>query len=196
MSQQIHGVAGLKKYDVKVSGIVFMLYCLVAAGAFGIEEMIPSAGPGMTLILLIAFPIFWAYPISNMVAECGAILPSEGGIYIWTKEAFGEFWGFQVGWWTTVSTYIANGTYVTLVAGYASQLIPMSDLAVFVLKTGMIVIFTIINLMGVKEVEKVSTILSILVILAFGLVAVVGLINWQTNPMTPIKPEGSNIFDR
>ena len=38
MSQQgqVHGVAGLKKHDIKVSGIVFMLYCLVAAGAFGI----------------------------------------------------------------------------------------------------------------------------------------------------------------
>ena len=34
--QQVHGVAGLKKHDIKVSGIVFMLYCLVAAGAFGI----------------------------------------------------------------------------------------------------------------------------------------------------------------
>ena len=45
MSQQ-QGVAGLKKHDMKVSSIVFMLYCLVAAGAFGIEEMIPEASVG------------------------------------------------------------------------------------------------------------------------------------------------------
>ena len=130
----MNGVAGLKKYDVKVTGIVFMLYCLVGAGAFGIEEMIPEAGPGMTLILLIIFPVIWAYPISNLVAECGAVLPSEGGVYVWVREAFGEFWGFQAGWWGTVSTYIANGTYVSLVAGYVSQLIPMSPLADQVLK--------------------------------------------------------------
>ena len=86
---QTHGVAGLKKYDIRVSGIVFMLYCLVAAGAFGIEEMIPEAGAGMTLILLVAFPIVWAYPISNLVAELGSVLPSEGGVYVWAKEAFG-----------------------------------------------------------------------------------------------------------
>ena len=116
-----NGVAGLKKYDVKVAGIVFMLYCLVGAGAFGIEEMIPDAGPGMTLILLMIFPIIWAYPISNLVAECGAILPSEGGVYVWVREAFGEFWGFQAGWWGTVSTYITNGVYVALVADYVSQ---------------------------------------------------------------------------
>ena len=191
----MNGVAGLKKYDVKVTGIVFMLYCLVGAGAFGIEEMIPEAGPGMTLILLIIFPVIWAYPISNLVAECGAVLPSEGGVYVWVREAFGEFWGFQAGWWGTVSTYIANGTYVSLVAGYVSQLIPMSPLADQVLQIGMVLIFTVINLLGIKEVEKVSTTLSIMILLAFMLVAAVGFINWETAPMTPVIPPDYNVLD-
>jgi len=197
MSQQTqtHGVAGLKKHDIKVSGIVFMLYCLVAAGAFGIEEMIPEAGPGMTILLLVLFPIIWAYPISNLVAECGAILPSEGGVYVWVKEAFGEFWGFQAGWWGTVSTYITNGVYVALVAGYVSQMIPMSEVALHALKIGMIVIFTVINLMGLREVGTVSTILSILIVLAFALVAVVGFLNWNTNPVSPMMPEDYNVLD-
>lgn len=191
----MNGVAGLKKYDVKVTGIVFMLYCLVGAGAFGIEEMIPEAGPGMTLILLIIFPVIWAYPISNLVAECGAVLPSEGGVYVWVREAFGEFWGFQAGWWGTVSTYIANGTYVSLVAGYVSQLIPMSPLADQVLKIGIVLIFTVINLLGIKEVEKVSTTLSVMILLAFMLVAAVGFINWETAPMTPVIPPDYNVLD-
>lgn len=195
MSQHTQGVAGLKKHDIKVSGIVFMLYCLVAAGAFGIEEMIPESGPGMTILLLIIFPIIWAYPISNLVAECGAVLPSEGGVYVWVKEAFGEFWGFQAGWWATVSTYITNGVYVALVAGYVSQMIPMSEIAVHAVKIGMILIFTIINLMGLREVGKVSTILSVLIVMAFALVAIVGFINWQTNPMEPMLPEGYSVFD-
>lgn len=189
------GVKGLKKYDVKVSGVVFMIYCLCAAGAFGIEEMIPEAGPGMTIILLVMFPIVWAYPISNLVAECGSVLPSEGGVYVWVREAFGEFWGFQAGWWGTVSTYIGNAVYVTLVADYMSQMIPMSELAIHVLKIGMITIFTIINLMGIKEVEKVSSVLSVLVLLAFLLVTVVRFINWQTDPMEPMMPEGYNLLD-
>lgn len=189
------GVQGLKKYDVKISGIVFMIYCLCAAGAFGIEEMIPETGPGMTLILLAVFPIIWAYPISSLVAECGSVLPSEGGVYIWVREAFGEFWGFQAGWWATVSTYIGNAVYVTLVADYVSQMIPMSELAINVLKFGMISIFTIINLMGIKEVEKVSSLLSIMLLLAFALVSVVGLINWNTNPMEVMMPEENNLLD-
>ena len=192
LAEQVHGVAGLKKYDIKVSGIVFMLYCLVAAGAFGIEEMIPQSGPGITLIMLIVFPFIWSYPISNMVAECASIMPREGGVYVWAKEAFGEFWGFQAGWWETMSAYITNGVYVALVAGYVSQMIPMSESAVVALKVGMIIIFTIVNLMGLREVDKVSTVLSVAILLAFALVAVVGFLNWNTNPMVPMMPEDSN----
>lgn len=192
---QTHGVAGLKKYDMKVSGIVFMIYCLVAAGAFGIEEMIPVGGPGLTLVMLIIFPIIWALPISNLVAEMGSILPSEGGVYVWVKEAFGEFWGFQAGWWATISTYITNGVYVALVVGYTSQFIPMTQTTSLIVKLCMIGIFTFVNLMGIKEVGKVSTILSVLIIIAFFGIAVVGFMNWNYNPVTPFIPEGKGLLE-
>ena len=194
MTEQVHGVAGLKKTNIGTSGVVFMLFCLVAAGAFGIEEMIPEAGPGMTLLLLTIFPIIWALPLSNLVAEASSLLPSEGGIYIWAREAFGEFWGFQAGWWETMAAYITNGVYVALVAGYVSQMVPMSPEGILALKVGMIVVFATVNLMGLREVGKVSSVLSITIMLAFGLVAVVGFLNWQTNPVTPIIPADTNVL--
>ena len=187
---QVQGVAGLKQYDVKTVNIVFMIYCLVAAGAFGIEEMIPASGPGITLIMLMVFPFIWAWPISSMVAEMGAILPSEGGVYVWVKEAFGEFWGFQAGWWNTVSIYITNGIYVALVVGYIGKFIEMSDVTAFGVKILMIVVFTIINLLGIREVGWVSTVLSICILIGFAVVAIVGFANWNQNPFDPvIAPE-------
>ena len=192
---QVQGVAGLKQYDMKTSSIVFMIYCLVAAGAFGIEEMIPSGGPGITLIMLMVFPIIWAWPISNLVAEMGAILPSEGGVYVWVKEAFGEFWGFQAGWWATVSTYITNGVYVALVVGYLGRFIPMSQFTAFSVKIVMILIFTLINLLGIREVGKVSTFLSIFILAGFALVSVVGFLNWNQNPFEPVVAEGLTTFE-
>ncbi|MEG0392067.1 MAG: APC family permease, partial [Anaerovoracaceae bacterium] len=195
MNENNNGVAGLKKYDVKVTGIVFMIYCLVGAGAFGIEEMIPESGPGMTLILLVVFPIIWAWPISNLVAECGAVLPSEGGVYVWVQKAFGEFWGFQAGWWATVSTYITNAVYVALVVGYTRQFVPMADTTALVIKIAMIALFTVVNLMGIKEVGTVSTVLSLLILVAFLMVAVVGLLNWNYNPVMPIVPEDSSLLE-
>lgn len=192
---QTHGVAGLKKYDMKVSSIVFMIYCLVAAGAFGIEEMIPASGPGLTIVMLLVFPVIWALPISNMVAEMGAVLPSEGGAYVWVREALGEFWGFQAGWWGTVSTYITNGVYVVLVVGYLGRFVEMTQLESYMVKIAMILIFTIINLMGIQEVGRVSTVLSIIVLVAFAALAVVGFANWNYNPMVPFIPEGQGVVE-
>ncbi len=187
--QQIHGVAGLKKQKIGTLGVVFMIYCLVAAGAFGIEEMIPISGPGLTLLMLILFPIFWAFPISEMVAELGSLLPSEGGAYVWVKESLGEFWGWQVGFWGTIGTWLQQAMYVVLVAGYIEKFVPMTEFGSIIIKLAMIGIFTIINLMGIKEVSKVSTILSIAVILGFTIVTVVGLAHWQYSPIEPFMSE-------
>ena len=51
------GVAGLKKVRMAPIQIAFMLFCLVAAGAFGIEDMISTSGPGLTVAMLIVFAI-------------------------------------------------------------------------------------------------------------------------------------------
>jgi len=193
--KQVHGVAGLKRHNIKTPGVVFMIYCLVAAGAFGIEEMIPISGPGLTLLMLILFPLFWALPISEMVAELGSVLPSEGGAYVWAKEGLGEFWGWQVGFWGTIGTWLQQAMYVVLVAGYIEKFIPLTEAASYGVKIMMIVIFTVINLLGIKEVSRISTILSIAVIAGFTIVAIVGFTHWQYNPIQPFTPEESGVID-
>ena len=185
METRQEGVAGLKQYKIKTFHIVFILYCLVAAGAFGIEEMIPAGGAGLTLTMLLVFAFIWAWPISNLVAELGAVLPGEGGVYVWAREAFGEFWGFQAGWWATLSVYITNSVYVVLVVEYLGHMIPINDVTAIIIKFSMIFLFTAINLLGIREVGRVSTVLSLLVIAVFSIVTIVGIANWQYNPFVP-----------
>ena len=108
---------GLKQHDVKVSTVVFMIFCLCAAGAYGIEEMIPESGPGLTIIMLIVLPFVWSTPLGLVAAELGSARPQEGGYYKWVQEALGEYWGFQAGWWRTISIYIDNTLYVILAGG-------------------------------------------------------------------------------
>lgn len=191
----LNGVAGLKKHKIKTPGVVFMIYCLVAAGAFGIEEMIPISGPGLTLLMLILFPIFWALPISEMVAELGSVLPSEGGAYVWAKEGLGEFWGWQVGFWGTIGTWLQQAMYVVLVAGYMEKFISLSPASSFAIKLTMILVFTVINLLGIREVSQVSTVLSIAVIAGFTIVAIVGIANWNYNPIEPFMPPEQGLVD-
>ncbi len=176
----------LRKSKISALGIAFMLFCLVSAGAFGIEEIIPAAGPGLTLIILIVLPIVWARPISRLVAEANAVLPREGGIYAWAKETFGEFWGFQAGWWTSMDTYISSGAYIAMVGGYTSQLLALDDAGTFAVKFLVVASFTVINLVGLVEVERISSFFSVLIIIVFGMATVFGFMNWQTNPFDPV----------
>ena len=172
------GEHGLKKHDIKVSTVVFMIFCLVAAGCYGIEEMIPECGPGLTIIMLCVLPFVWGLPFGLVASELGSVRPQEGGYYKWVQEAFGEFWGFQAGWWRTISIYIDNTLYVILAGGYAASRWDLGSVGEFAIKALMIIVFTYINVRGVKDVGIVSTILSILVMVAFGLVAICGFMNW------------------
>jgi len=183
------GEHGLKQHEMKVSTIVFMIFCLVAAGAYGIEEMIPEAGPGLTIVMLLILPIVWSTPFSLVAAELGSARPQEGGYYKWVQEACGEFWGFQAGWWRTISIYVDQTLYVILAGGYLANTFDLGWGGEFAAKVAIILIFTYINIRGVKDVGIVSTILSILVIVAFGMVAVIGFMNWNMNPMVPFTPE-------
>lgn len=178
------GEHGLKQHDIKVSTVVFMIFCLVAAGCYGIEEMIPECGPGLTIIMLCVLPFVWGLPFGLVASELGSVRPQEGGYYKWVQEALGEFWGFQAGWWRTISIYIDNTTYVILAGGYAATVWDMGYLGEFLLKFAMIFLFTVVNIRGVKDVGIVSTILSILVMVAFGVVAICGFLNWGGDATT------------
>src|SRR5210317_2625055 len=103
MSSPVH--SGLKKHQISVSTVVFMIFCLCAAGAYGIEDMIPQAGPGLTLVMLMVLPFLWSTPMGLVASELGSAIPEEGGFYKWVQRACGEFWGFQAGWWRTISIY-------------------------------------------------------------------------------------------
>lgn len=200
MSQQQNGIADvgkheLKKVNMKTSTVVFMIFCLVSAGCFGIEEMIPECGPGLTIVMLCVLPLIWAAPFGLVASELGSVRPQEGGYYKWVQEALGEFWGFQAGWWRTISIYIDNVSYVILAGGYAAAQWEFSYVQEFIFKAAMILIFTFINLMGMKEIGSVSTLLSVLVMVAFAMVAVCGFMNWGEGQnvsfqMTAYEAEG------
>ena len=165
-----------------------MIFCLAAAGAYGIEDMIPQAGPGLTLVMLIVLPFLWSTPMGLVAAELGSAIPEEGGFYKWVQRACGEFWGFQAGWWRTISIYVDNTIYVVLAGSYFASVVDLSPTGEYAFKASMIVFFTYINIRGIKDVGFVASTISILVMIAFALVAVVGFSTWQTNPFEPFIP--------
>lgn len=185
---------GMKKKHFALPTMIFFIYCACAGGAFGIESMISSSGPGLTLLLLVLIPLLWAMPIGLYCSELSNLVPVDAGPYVWSKMAFGEFWGFNMGYWMAIANYLTGPAYVVLAVDYIGMYVPLTPVTAFLCKAVFILIFMIINLRGLQEVSIASTIFCIIILLAFTAVTVVGLANWTNDPFEPFMIEGESAF--
>jgi glutamate:GABA antiporter len=71
-----------------------------------------SAGPSSIIIWIGAWLAFYS-PLALSVVELSSRYPNEGGIYVWTKRAFGDFSGFMCAWtyWTCNLPYFPAVLY-------------------------------------------------------------------------------------
>ena len=51
-----------------------------------------------SLSLWILAAVLFFFPSALVIVELSTRFPNEGGLYVWTKEAFGDFHGFVCGW--------------------------------------------------------------------------------------------------
>jgi amino acid transporter len=74
-----------------------------------------AAGPSGLVIWLIAFLAFFI-PLAFTVIALAARYPDEGGLYVWTREAFGDLAGFMSGWmyWTSNLVYFPGLLYFSV----------------------------------------------------------------------------------
>lgn len=56
-----------------------------------------AAGPGTLAVWVTALCCFFV-PLAFSVMELSSRFPQEGGLYVWTREAFGDGAGFVAGW--------------------------------------------------------------------------------------------------
>lgn len=76
-----------------------------------------AAGPSSIAIWLMAALAFYL-PLMFTVLELSSRYPNEGGCYVWSKRAFGDFAGFITGWtyWTCNLPYFPGLFYFTAAA--------------------------------------------------------------------------------
>ncbi|WP_269478139.1 APC family permease [Hominibacterium faecale] len=171
--------------NVRLYTMVFLIFSFCCGGCFGIEDIICVSGPGLGLLLILILPIFWAAPQALTAAELGSALPYTGGFYKWIQRGLGEFWGFCAGWCRTLAQYFEMGGYVVLGVSYLSLAVEMTEAQAYMVKAAVIIIITIINLRGIKDVGAVTTGIAILVLVAFAAVTVLGFMNWNQSPFEP-----------
>jgi amino acid transporter len=160
------------------------MFSYTTGGPFGLEDMVTTSGPGMTLIYLLVLPFFWCIPVSLVSAELTTAMPVEGGFYRWTRAAFGDFWGFLAGWWNWSASFLLGGAYAVLFTDY---LFPgIGGWRHYVVSVALIAVITWINVRGIQMVGKVATALEIFIFVPVMTMIVMGLVRWHHNPFVPL----------
>jgi len=176
---------------VPLTAIVFFN---VSGGPYGIEDTVPALGPGMTLALLVLTPILWSAPVALAMAELASAMPDEGGYVTWTRQAFGPYWAFQVGWWSWIDSFVDVAVYPALFVEYLHFWVPeMTPLERWLLVVVFIVALTGLNLLGVRPTGHAAVGLAIVSLLPVGVLTVVALLGPRVSPWTPLAPAGQGL---
>jgi amino acid transporter len=131
--------------------LLAVVFFNVSGGPYGVEDAVSVFGPGLTLLLLALTPLLVALPVALAMAEMGGALPEEGGYVTWVQRAFGPFWGFQVGWWSWLNSFVDVAVYPALFADYLRFWRPeMTAVERGIVALGFVWLLTALNLTGVR----------------------------------------------
>jgi amino acid transporter len=122
-----------------------------------------SAKLGLSLISYYALAaLVFFIPTALVTAELATAWPNKGGIYVWVKEAFGDFYGFMTIWLQWIYNVVWYPTILTFVAANLATLIDPAlahnNLYTWLVITLLFWSCTIVNYYGLELSSLVSTI--------------------------------------
>lgn len=144
-----------------------------------------AAGPSSIVIWVGAWLCFYT-PLALSVLELSSRYPNEGGLYVWSKRAFGDFSGFMAAWtyWTSNLPYFPAVLYFA-----ASNVLFMrqasweylSGNATFYIAFSLLTLSaaTLLNIVGLDVGKWLHNIGAIAMWIPAGIVIVMGLIAWH-----------------
>lgn len=174
------------------------LFFDVSGGPLGLEPLVGASGPGMALLLVLLVPFLYAIPSALMTAELCSAMPHNGGYYVWVKRAFGEGAAFVCSFWTLIYCVVDAAVYPVAAVKTGLNLVESLGWGVFdvqvggwhlpaqwILAAGIVVVFTVVNLLGIKAVGASSTLFGVLTLAPFGVMVALALshVHFQTMPL-------------
>ena len=144
-----------------------------------------AAGPSSIVIWIGAWLCFYT-PLALSVLELSSRYPSEGGLYVWSKRAFGDFSGFMSAWtyWTSNLPYFPAVLYFA-----ASNILFMrqtawahlSNNATFYIVFSLLTLSaaTLMNIVGLDVGKWLNNAGALAMWIPVGIVIVLGLIAWH-----------------
>lgn len=165
------------------SGVFLLPASLANFGTISIFGWIATAVGAMLLALVFA--------------KLSTLFPKTGGPYIYCKEGFGDFIGFQVAYNYWIYMWVGNAAIAVAFTGYLSTFFPQladNNILAFCVTAGAVWFFTLVNLVGVKYAGSFQVVLTILKIVPLLLIAFIGLFFVKGENLAAFNVSGQSNF--
>ena len=142
-----------------------------------------AAGASTLAVWLFALCGFFI-PLAACVLELSSRYPAEGGLYVWTREAYGDFSGFIAAWtyWMSNLPYFPAVLYfgagsVLFAFGARGQNLSADSRYYLLFAVVWLAIITVTNILGVNAGKWLTNISSLGSLLPVSLLIVLGIIS-------------------
>jgi len=147
--------------------LLITINSIIGSGLFFLPAIgAKYAGPASVIswIVLSVTAIYTAMVFAEMVA----MYPKSGGIYEFTKNAFGKLTSFVIGW---IAWIVGNVTTAMLIVGAIQYLLPLNDITNLTLKLIISLFWVFIfNFMAYKGMKTSSFMLVTFAIITLGII--------------------------
>jgi APA family basic amino acid/polyamine antiporter len=157
-----------------------MATALVVGNAIGSGVyLIPAslAPYGLNSLTAWLFTAAGAVALALVFAALSRALPAEGGLYGYTRAAFGELAGFVVAWGYWVAIWVGNAAIATAGVSYTGVVAPwILDVpgAGAAVTLAVVWLLTLVNCLGVRAAGWVQVVTTLLKLVPLVAVAIVG----------------------
>ena len=173
--------------------VTLLVGTVIGSGIFVVPSLIAQriAEPGLVVGIWV-FSGLLVLCGALTLAELGTMLPQSGGLYIYMREAYGQFWAYLYGW--TLMLVVFPGSIAALTSTfllYLQWFVPLTWWAEKALGIGLLLVLAFVNTRGVKKGAGVQNLFTVFKVA--GLVLLVGLavitLRGSSANFLPILPE-------
>lgn len=159
-----------------------------------------GTGPSISIAaVLIAVPVVLSV---FLMLQLGGAIPAAGGAYVYVSRLVGPFWGFVVPWISVPAVWLGLVFVGRGFAEYVRFFLPMTvdlpllapfevpQISLSVLIAALLVIFLVLNLLGIRLVADVQFAMVAIIIVGSLAFILPGILRVEPGNYQPMFPEG------
>jgi len=189
-----NGVESPEKLELKrelglTAAVAIVVGNCIGSGIFTSAASLAAASNPRTAIIAWIITAIGSLLIALSFASLGTALPRTGGPIVYTRAAFGDFAGFLIAWTYWIGAWVGNAAIITAFMLYFTYFFPStaSPILAFLITSGILWLFTFINILGVKGAGRVSVVTTVLKVGALVVFVIIAALHFNPAMMSTVS---------